>query len=89
MSNAVIEALGYGLVPVIFNNSSSPEFVALGFHLHLVEDGNIDAFCKALLTTAKQYEEEKNDIQTNMELTRAVFAPEREKKEYLSLLKRL
>jgi len=87
MSNAVIEALGYGLVPIIFNNSSSPEFVSLGFHLHLVEDGNVKAFSTALLTTAKNFTQEQKSVDANMRLARSTFSPEREKKEYLALLK--
>jgi glycosyltransferase involved in cell wall biosynthesis len=87
MSNAVIEALGYGLVPIIYDNSSSPEFISLGFHLHLVEDGNLEAFSEALLKTAKNFAEEKSEIKKNMELAREVFAPSREQREYLALLK--
>ena len=87
MSNAVIEALGYGLIPIIFNNSSSPEFVALGFHLHLVKDGDVKAFGETLLETAEHFEEERSKIQKNMTLARSTFAPEREKREYLALLK--
>ena len=87
MSNAVIEALGYGLIPIIFNNSSSPEFVELGFHLHLVEDGDLNAFSQTLLSTAKHFDDEKKEIEKNMALARKVFSVEREKKEYLALLK--
>jgi glycosyltransferase involved in cell wall biosynthesis len=86
MSNAIIEALGYGLIPIIYNNTSAPEFPQLGFHIHLVEDKNAEAFAKKLLWVCENFSLEKNKAGDNVELARSVFAPEREKKEYLELM---
>lgn len=86
MSNAVIESLGYGLIPIIYDNSSSPEFVDLGFFLHLVEDGNHEVFKNSLLKCAQNFKEESKHIINNMHLAREVFSPLREKTEYLELL---
>lgn len=86
MSNAVIEGLGYGTIPIIYNNTSSPEFKELGFHLYLVEDGNFNAFAQTLLECAQNFSNEQDYIKSNMELARTIFSPEREKNEYLALL---
>lgn len=86
MSNAVIEGLGYGTIPIIYNNTSSPEFKELGFHLHLVEDGNNEAFEETLLECAKNFSNEQHFIKRNMELARSVFSSYREKNDYLALL---
>ena len=87
MSNAIIESLGYGLIPIIYDNSSSSEFVDLGFHLHLVQDGQKKEFADTLLQCAQNFSKERLHIDSNMELARRVFNPQREKQEYLALLK--
>ena len=86
MSNAIIESLGYGLIPIIYDNSSSSEFADFGFFLHLVEDGDEQAFVDTLLSCANNFEIENKNIDSNMLLARKVFAPYREKCEYHNLL---
>jgi glycosyltransferase involved in cell wall biosynthesis len=86
MSNAVIEALGYGLIPIVYNNTSAPEFPHLGFHIHLIEDKNAEAFTRKLLSVCQNFSGEKAKAAHNIKLARRVFSPEREKTEYLDLL---
>lgn len=86
MSNAIIEALGFGLIPIIYNDTSSPEFKTLGFHIHLTHENTVQQLQKELLSIAENLESEKKMAQENHEKALKIFAPEREKNEYLELL---
>lgn len=86
MSNAIIESLGYGLIPIIYDDTSSPEFLDLGFHLHLTQSNSVESLQKALLFTAVNIVEEKTKALNNIPLAQRVFNPNREKEEYLALL---
>lgn len=87
MSNAIIESLGFGLIPIIYNDTSSPEFKDLGFHIHLTNNNTIRELEEILLHVSKNLQKEKKDAQKNHAKALEIFAPEREKNEYLSLLK--
>ncbi len=56
MSNAIIESLGFGLIPIIYNDTSSPEFKDLGFHIHLTKENNIKNLKEILLNVANNFE---------------------------------
>jgi len=86
MSNAIIEALGFGLIPIIFDDTSSPEFKDLGFHIHLTEENTVEKLQEKLLNSTQNIEIEKNKAFNNISLAQKVFSPDREKKEYLELL---
>ncbi len=86
MSNAIIESLGFGLIPIIYNDTSSPEFKELGFHIHLTDKNTIEELGKIVLEVAKNLEIEKNKAKENHKKALEVFALEREQKEYLELL---
>lgn len=87
MSNAIIESLGFGLIPIIYNDTSSPEFKDLGFHIHLTKENDIKNLKEILLDVAKNFKEEKEKALFNHEKALEIFAPKREKNEYLELLK--
>ncbi len=87
MSNAIIESLGFGLIPIIYNDTSSPEFKDLGFHIHLTKENDIKNLKEILLDLAKNFKEEKEKALFNHEKALEIFAPKREKNEYLELLK--
>ena len=87
MSNAIIESLGFGLIPIIYNDTSSPEFKDLGFHIHLTKENTIKDLKQILLNVANNFKKEKEKAQSNQEKALNIFAPEREKREYLKLLK--
>jgi glycosyltransferase involved in cell wall biosynthesis len=87
MSNAIIEALGFGLIPIIYNDTSSPEFKNLGFHIHLTEENNVQNLQKILLDVSKNIANEKQKAHTNHNKAIKIFAPKREKEEYMELLK--
>ena len=86
MSNAIIESLGYGLIPIIYDDTSSSEFKDLGFHIHLTKENNIKELVKVLLTTAFNIKEEKQKARRNHEQALKVFSLTRERNEYLDLL---
>jgi len=86
MSNAIIESLGFGLIPIIYNDTSSPEFKELGFHIHLTQRNTVDELQNILLSVANNMEEEKEKAMLNHPLALKVFAPSREQEEYIELL---
>jgi len=86
MSNAIIESLGFGLIPIIFNDTSSPEFKNLGFHIHLTKENTILNLKELLLGAVNDIENEKREALKNIKLAQEVFSPSREKNEYLNLL---
>ena len=86
MSNAIIESLGFGLIPIIYDDTSSPEFKSLGFHIHLTKENIIENLKKILLEVALDIENEKIEAMGNHTKALEVFALEREKKEYMELL---
>ena len=87
MSNAIIEALGYGLITIIYDDTSSPEFKTLGFNIHLTKENNVKNLQDILFNISKDITIEKEQATQNMPLARKVFATTREKNEYLNLLR--
>ena len=86
MSNAIIESLGFGLIPIIYDGTSSSEFKDLGFHIHLTKENNIKNLQEILLNVVNNFEEEKAKAKDNHQKALNIFAPQREKIEYLNLL---
>ncbi|WP_052502697.1 glycosyltransferase [Halarcobacter anaerophilus] len=86
MSNAIIESLGFGLIPIIYNDTSSPEFKDLGFHIHLTKENSLKELEKIVLNVAQNIKEEKEKAKENHKKALEIFAPSREQKEYLELL---
>lgn len=86
MSNAIIEALGFGLIPIIYDDTSSSEFKDLGFHIYLTKENNIKNLQEILLDIANNLSHEKDESQKNHKKALEIFALNREKSEYLNLL---
>jgi len=86
MSNAIIESLGFGLIPIIFDDTSSPEFKSLGFHIHLTKENTIENLQKILIKSVNNIETEKTEAFKNMKLAQEIFSLNRERDEYLNLL---
>ena len=86
MSNAIIESLGFGLIPIIYDDTSSSEFKDLGFHIHLKKENDVENLKEILLKVVTNFEEEKLKAKDNHEKALNIFALEREKKEYMNLL---
>lgn len=86
MSNAIIEAISFGLIPIIYNNTSTPEFKELGFYLHLTEENSVENLKRILIDVTNDIYSEKLKAQMNHSKTLEVFALEREKNEYMDIL---
>jgi glycosyltransferase involved in cell wall biosynthesis len=86
MSNAIIEALGYGLIPIIYDDTSSPEFKDLGFHIYLTDKNSVECLKEKLLIVSQNIVDEKVKAGLNIKLAQEVFSIDRERDEYLGLL---
>ncbi|NOQ32287.1 MAG: glycosyltransferase [Helicobacteraceae bacterium] len=86
-SNAVIETLSYGVVTIVYDNSSMPELFNLGMHISLVESQNQDKLNDKLVEIVNNLELEQNKSNKNIELSHKLFNTTREMNEYFSLLK--
>jgi hypothetical protein len=86
MPNALIEALHYGLICITYNNTVFPEFVSMGFHLHLVETGNMRQLSKTLHEVALHIETEQDLALANIVLAKQLFNPESELHEWEKIL---
>jgi len=88
MSNSLIESLHYGLVCICFSNTVFPEFVEMGFHLLLATDRDQEDISNKLLFAVENLSNEKTKSAKNKELALKYFNREREKEEWMLLLKR-
>lgn len=78
MPNAVIEALHYGVVCITYNNTVFPEFLEMGFDLHLVESGSIKELSDVLLEVVFHIDNEKMQATNNSALALEIFSPDLE-----------
>ena len=85
-SNAMIEAISYGLVVLSYENSSMPEMKEQGFNIHLVEDQNQKLLNDKLIYILENFKKEKELSFQNCSLAKDFFSKEKEKNEYLALL---
>ncbi len=84
--NVMMEAISHGIIVLAFDNTAISNFGEMGFHIHLVEDKNLDALKEKLLFIAKNLEQEKALARQNIEKAKIIFAPQRETNDYLELL---
>ncbi|NPA66270.1 MAG: glycosyltransferase family 4 protein [Epsilonproteobacteria bacterium] len=85
--NVMMEAISHGIIVLAFDNTAISNFGEMGFHIHLVQDGSLEALQERLLYIANNLEEEKRLAQENIPKAKEVFSPQREAQEYLELLK--
>ncbi len=84
--NVMMESISHGIIVVAFDNTAISNFGEMGFHIHLVEDQNLDALKEKLLYIAKNLKTEKKLAKDNIAIAKKVFSPKREVREYLNLL---
>lgn len=84
--NVMMEAIAHGIIVLAFDNTAISNFGEMGFHIHLVEDGSLDALKERLLYIATHLDEEKRLAEANMAKAADVFSREREAAQYLELL---
>lgn len=86
MPNAFIEALHFGIPCLAYDNTVFPEYLEMGFRVHLVPDRNIDELSRALLGIARAIEREKRDAKNNCRLAVEYFNVERELDSWRAIL---
>jgi glycosyltransferase involved in cell wall biosynthesis len=82
----MMESIAHGIIVLAFDNTAISNFGEMGFHIHLVKDGDLDALKERLLYIAQNLEEEKKLALENSEKAARIFASQREANEYLELL---
>ncbi|MCD6433654.1 MAG: glycosyltransferase [Sulfurimonas sp.] len=85
--NVMMESISHGIIVLAFDNTAISNFGEMGFHIHLVEDGSLEALKNKLLYIANHLEEEKLLANKNVKIAKEVFSPKREATEYIELLK--
>jgi GalNAc-alpha-(1->4)-GalNAc-alpha-(1->3)-diNAcBac-PP-undecaprenol alpha-1,4-N-acetyl-D-galactosaminyltransferase len=86
MPNAFIEALHYDIVCIAYANTVFPEFLEMGFYVHLVKDSDINALSDKLNQVVSNLDEEKQLSKRNMALAKAYFSVDRELDEWREVL---
>ncbi len=86
MANAFIEAMHYAAVCIVYDNTVFPEFVEMGFYVHLVKDGDVDALSQTLINVAMDIDNEKQRSKANIGLTKEYFQVERERSDWCEVL---
>ena len=86
MPNAFIEALHYNIVCIAYDNTVFPEFLDMGFHVHLVKDSDIAALTDKLVQVVSDLDNEKLKSAKNMALSKDYFDVGRELSEWKEVL---
>lgn len=86
MPNAFIEAMYYNTVCLTYDNTVFPEFLEMGFYLHIVDNGDRDALAKKLVDVAENLKLEKDKSGINALLVERYFRLERELADWDSVL---
>lgn len=84
--NVMMEAIAHGIIVIAFDNTAISNFGEMGFHIHLIEDQNLNALKERLFYIAQHLEDEKRLAFENIEKAAVVFAASREADQYLELL---
>ena len=86
MPNAFIEALHYDIVCIAYDNTVFPEFVDMGFYVHLASDGDISDLSDKLLYVVNNLKLEKQKSIKNIQLSCNYFQVDRELKQWQEIL---
>jgi glycosyltransferase involved in cell wall biosynthesis len=84
--NVMMESISHGIIVLAFDNTAISNFGEMGFHIHLVEDGSLEALKQRLLYIANNLEKEKKLAQQNVAKAKEVFSTKREAMQYIGLL---
>lgn len=86
MPNAFIEAMYQGAVCIAYENTVFPEFLEMGFYIHLVKNSEIEELSKKLIQVALDIENEKLKSEKNIGLVQGYFRVEEELAQWLKIL---
>ena len=84
--NVMMESISHGIIVLAFDNTAISNFGEMGFHIHLVKDGSLEALKERLLYIVQNIEKEKVLAQENIIKAKEVFSPKREAMQYIELL---
>lgn len=84
---SIAEALSFGLVCIVFKNTSFFEFQGLNFHLHLAENLDLIDLKNKLLSVSLNLDNEIQKSNKNIELANKLFNENYEIEKYLEILK--
>ena len=87
MPNAFIEAMYYNTVCIAYNNTVFPEFLEMGFYLHIVANGDKGALARKLVDVVDHLQIEKNKSGANTSLVNRYFRQKRELADWDSVLR--
>jgi glycosyltransferase involved in cell wall biosynthesis len=85
--NVMMESISHGIIVLAFDNTAISNFGEMGFHIHLVKDGSLEALKDRLLYISQNLDEEKRLAQENVAKAKEVFSTKREAMQYIELLK--
>lgn len=85
LPNALIEALGSGLICIVYNNTVFPEFKQMGFNIHIVNDADVSALSDEISFILDDFYVEYKLAQENVALARRLFSKKAEVTAYLNL----
>lgn len=85
MPNAFIEAMHHGAVCIAYENTVFPEFLEMGFYIHLVKDGDINGLSQKLLQVSLDITNEKLNSKINVGLVQSYFRVEEELSQWLEV----
>jgi len=78
MPNAFIEAMYFGAVCIAYDNTVFPEFLEMGFYIHVVDNLDKDALAKKLVDVVENLHVEKEASIVNVALVEKYFSQKRE-----------
>ena len=86
LGNALVEALGAGLVCITYDNTVFKEFLELGFYMHVIPNGDVEQLNKKIKNVIDNYDVELQKAIRNIELAKKTFSLENEVENYLLTL---
>lgn len=87
-SNSFVEALGKGLVCVVYDNTVYPECKKMGFHFHMARNLDVQDLSIMLLECVRNLQREMTLSTDNVLLAKRQFSPSREMRELSDIFSR-
>ena len=86
MPNAFIEAMHHNTVCIAYDNTVFPEFLDMGFYIHIVKNADVSELSRKLVEVASDIENEKVKSTVNVELVQRYFRVEQEMAQWQEVL---
>lgn len=89
LGNALVEALGAGLVCITYDNTVFKEFLELGFHMHIVPNRDIEKLNEKIKYVVDMYDFELHNSKCNIALAQKIFSLKSEVEGYISVFNKM